>query len=327
MPTVLIVPGVLFHQPGPHLNLLREAGFEIRYPHRPEMTGEAETIEALNGVSATIAGSEPYNDRVLASAPALRVISRAGVGVDRIDLDAVTRHRVVVAITPTGNCESVAEHTLALLLALTRSLERQNRQIRAGVWSRVPLVPLRGRTLGLVGLGRIGREVAVRAAAFRLKLLACEKFPDDAFVKSHEIELVDLDTLLARSDFVSLHVPLSDETRGLINRQTLSRMKRGSFLVNTARGGLVVEADLLEALRSGHLAGAGLDVFQHEPADAANPLLQLENVIVSPHMAGMDTQSHEDMSSQAAQSIIDLYRGVWPADAVVNPAVRPGWRW
>lgn len=327
MPTVLIVPAVLFQQSGPHLELLRDAGFEIRYPKQPGMTGEAETIEALRGVSATIAGSEPYNDRVLTSAPELRVISRAGVGFDRIDLDAVTRRRVVVAITPTGNCEAVAEHTLALLLALAKRIDRHNREVRAGVWSRVPLLPLRGRTLGIVGLGRIGRAVAVRAAAFRCKLVAHETSPDTAFAQAHDIDVVDLYTLLARSDFVSLHVPLTNETRGLINRDSLARMKRGSFLVNTARGGLVVERDLLEALQSGHLAGAALDVFADEPTPPDNPLLQIDTVIASPHMSGIDTQSHEDMAIQSAQNIVDLYRGSWPEGAVVNPAVRTDWKW
>jgi phosphoglycerate dehydrogenase-like enzyme len=325
MPTVLIVPGVLFHQPGPHVDLLRAAGFEIRYPRRPEMSTEAETIDALAGIDATIAGSEPYNDRVLAASPALRVVSRAGVGVDRIDIDTVTRHGVVVAITPAGNHESVAEHTMAMILSLARSLVPQNRTVREGHWTRVPLVPLRGRTLGLVGLGRIGRSVAVRAAAFGMNLVACEQVPDLQFARRHAIDLVNMDTLLPRSDFVSLHVPLTDQTRGLIDRTALARMKPGSFLVNTARGGLVVESDLLAALQSGRLGGAGLDVFAQEPTPADNPLLKLENVLVTPHMGGVDTQSNADMAVQSAQNIIDLFNGVWPEGCVVNSAVKQAW--
>jgi len=327
MPIVVITPEVLFQQKGPHIDMLRQSGFEVRFPRRGGMTEEAETIEALEGAAATIAGSEPYTEQVLTALPNLRVISRWGVGVDCIDFDAVTRHGVAVAITPGSNHEAVAEHTMALLLALTRSLARQNREIRQGIWTKVPLQPLRGRTLGLIGLGRIGQSVAVRAAQFRLRVIAYDPAPDLTFTQTHGIELVDLDTLLSRADYVSLHLPLSPSTNGLINRETLLRMKPRSFLVNTARGGLVVEGDLLAALQSGHLAGAGLDVFAQEPPSAANPLLALENVLVTSHMAGVDVQSSTDMAVQAAQSIIDLHQGRWPQDTVINSGVKPGWRW
>jgi len=327
MPTVVITPEVLFQQEGPHIEMLRQSGFEVRFPHRGGLTEETETIEAVREAAATIAGSEPYTERVLAALPNLRVISRWGVGVDCIDLDAVTRHGVAVAITPGSNHEAVAEHTIAMLLALIRSLARQNREIRRGVWNKVPLLPMRGRTLGLIGMGRIGQSVAVRAAPFRLRLVAYDPVPDRAFAQTHSIELVDLDTLLGEADYVSLHLPLTPSTSGLINRETLSRMKPGSFLVNTARGGLIVEEHLLAALQSRHLAGAGLDVFAQEPPSPANPLLALENVLVTSHLAGVDVQSSMDMAVQAAQSIIDLHQGRWPHQTVVNSSIRPGWQW
>jgi D-3-phosphoglycerate dehydrogenase / 2-oxoglutarate reductase len=327
MPTVFVTPEVLFETQGPHLEMLRKVGLNVRYPSRVGMTGEAETIEALQGAAATIAGGEPYTENVLASLPELRVISRWGVGIDRVDLDAVTRRGVVVAITPKSNHEAVAEHTMALLLALTRSLTRRNQEVRQGVWTKLPLLPLRGRTLGLIGMGRIGKSVALRAAQFRLRLMAYDSLPDIVFARTHGIELVDLDTLLKEADYVTLHVPLTLSTKGLINSKTLSQMKSGSLLVNTSRGDLVVEEDLVAALRSGHLAGAGLDVFSQEPPSRENPLLQLDNVLLTPHMAGVDTQSSIDMAVQAAQTIIDLYHGSWPEDSIVNPAVRSGWHW
>src|SRR4029077_9335091 len=154
MPVVVITSEVILHAQGPHLEMLHKAGMDVRYPSRRGFTAEAETIEALRGAAATIAGSEPYTELVLGSLPELRVISRSGVGVDRIDLDAVSRHGVAVAITPNGNCEAVAEHAMALLLALTRSLLRQSLEVRRGTWDRAPLLPLRGRTLGLIGMGR-----------------------------------------------------------------------------------------------------------------------------------------------------------------------------
>lgn len=326
MSHVVIAWDALWQGPQPFVDRLRQAGFEVRFP-KQRLTDEAGTIAELTTAAAAIAGGEPYTDRVFSSLPGLRVVARAGVGFDRVDLDAATRRRVVVTITPAANFEAVAEHTLAFMLALARSVPQRNVEVRQGTWNRSPFVPLRGRTLGIAGLGRIGRAVAERAAAFRMKLLAFEPYPDRKFVQSLGIELMDLDTLLSRSDFVTLHLPLSSQTQGIINRSSLSRMKPGSYLINTARGGLVVERDLLDALQSGHLAGAGLDVFEQEPTPADNPLLKHANVIVSPHMGGGDVQSIQDMGNDAAQCIIDLHNGKWPEAAVVNPAVRPGWSW
>ena len=327
MPRVLIVPAPMFHLPGDHVDRLVAEGFEIVYPpEKKAVLSEPEIIAALDGVSAVVAGSEPYNHRVLSSRPTLRVIARAGVGSDAIVLDDATRHGVVVTITPGTNHDAVAESTMALLLAVVRSVVRLDRDVREGRWPREPLRPIRGGTLGIVGLGRIGQSVAVRAAGFGARLLAFEKLPNQEFVRAHGIELVDLDTLLTQSDFVTLHVPLTDETRGLINRRTLARMKPNCILINTARGGLVVESDLFEALRSGKIAGAGLDVFEHEPA-VGNPLLELDNVVASPHVAGVDTQSLAEMACLAAQNIIDLSHGRWPTPCVVNQAVRPDWSW
>lgn len=327
MPSVMIFIQFLQDPNGPHVELLRQAGLEVRFPPRPDITDEEENVRVLQGISATIAGGEPYSRRVMAALPDLRVISRWGVGVDRVDLEAVTGSNAVVTITPSANHEAVAEHAVALLLAVSRFLVQRNDEIHRGLWERRCALPLREKTLGLVGLGRIGRSVAERAAAFRMRLLAHEAFPDREFARRHGIELVDLDTLLARSDYVTLHVPLTEETRGLINRRTLSRMKPGALLINTARGGLVVEEDLVDALKSGHLGGAGLDVFVQEPIRRDHPLLELDNVLVSDHTAGIDTRSVEAMAVEAARNIVELYRGGWPAAAVANPAVRETWKW
>ena len=167
----------------------------------------------------------------------------------------------------------------------------------------------------------------MRAQAFRLRVIACDDFADVELAKRMGVELVDLPTLLSQSDYISLHAPLNENTRHLINRQTLAQMKPGSFLVNTARGGLVSEEDLLPALQSGHLAGAGLDVFEQEPTPVSNPLLTLPNVILSPHLAGGDYQSNEDMGTESARNIIALYRGGWPDGAVVNSELRTTFSW
>ena len=330
-PTVLITPLTFRERQGPHLALFRDAGFQVRYPRDPQLArghlSERETIEELRGAGAVLASGEVFSDGVFSALPELRVIARAGVGYDRVDIASATRHRVAVTITPTANHAAVAEHTLALILAVAKSIVLTDRRVRAGDWTVTSSQPLRGRTLGIFGLGRIGRSVAVRARAFDMSVIATETVPDREFVAEHAIELVDFDTLLARSDVLTVHCPLTDETRGLFNRQAFVRMKAGSTLVNTARGPLVVEKDLVEALRSGHIGGAGLDVFEREPTVADNPLFELENVVATSHRAGNDTRSVEDMGIEAVRGIIDLHRGDWPSGAVVNDELRAGWKW
>jgi D-3-phosphoglycerate dehydrogenase / 2-oxoglutarate reductase len=327
MPKVLVTTEARRHASDAYAKLLRDAGYDIGSPEKNALLTEEDTLEALQGCVAVIAGSDPYTDRVLAGLPQLRIISRNGVGYDRIDVAAATRRGVAVTITPDSNHRAVAEHALALLLAVARSVPQNAIDTRNGNWRRRSVsIPLRGKTLGILGLGRIGRSVAIRAQAFGMRLLAFEKFPEMAFVKAHEIELVDLDTLLSRSDFVTLHMPMSVETKEMINRHTLARMKPGSVLINTARGGLVNEPDLAEAIRSGRLAGAGLDVLATEPPPADHPLLALDNVIVTPHIAAFDSQALEEMAVDAAQNILDLFAGKWPAASLINPEVKAVWR-
>lgn len=323
---VLIAPIPLQGVEAPFVDVLREAGFELVYPERTSQLTEAELLEDLAGAWGVLAGSEPYTRRVIEAMPGLRVIARAGVGYDAVDVDAATEHGVVVTITPGTNQDSVAEHTFALLLGLAKDLIVKDRTVKAGGWPREPSLPLRGRTLGILGLGRIGKAVALRGACFGMRLLAYETAPDEAFVREHGVTLASLERVLAESDYVTLHVPLTAESRGMINRRTLGLMKPTAFLVNTARGALIREEDLLEALRGRRIAGAGLDVFEREPP-GGHPLFGLDNVIVTPHTAGVDVRSRDDMAYMAAGSIAALARGEWPADAqVVNPEVRARWR-
>jgi D-3-phosphoglycerate dehydrogenase / 2-oxoglutarate reductase len=331
MPVALITPEEMIRNPGPEAQILREAGFEVRYPADTTFTrglgGEDETVRTVKGVNALLAGGEWLTEKVFASVPELRVVARAGVGYDRVDIAAATRHSVPITITPTANHEAVAEHTLALLFGVTRLVALNDRTLREGKWVRRVLHPVRGRTMGLVGLGRIGRSTATRCAALGMKVIAYDVAPDRGFVSQHGIELVSLDALLKQADFVSLHCPLSDETRGLMNAAAFAKMKPGSVFINTARGGLVVESDLIAALQSGHLGGAGLDVFEKEPSDPKNPLFKMDQVVVAPHLGGGDTQSIADMGAEAARCAVALYRGQWPDGAVVNDSLKNGWRW
>jgi D-3-phosphoglycerate dehydrogenase len=327
MPTVLIGAEPIRRKSGLYRTLLESAGFEIIDPASDWKLTEADLLRDLPRCDGIIAGGETISGQVIDACPKLRAIARTGVGYDAVDLAAATRRNVVVTITPGANQESVAEHTFALLLALTRDLIAHDRAIRSNVWNRTLLPrPLRGQTLGVVGLGRIGRAVAVRAVAFGMNVLAYD--PAVVLADARGIgRKTEFDELLAQSDMVSLHLPLVESTHGLFDRRAFARMKPGSILINTARGGLVVESDLLEALRSGHLGGAGLDVFDPEPPPADHPFWTLPNVVLSPHLAGVDERAMADMATMAAQCLIQLHQGRWPAECVVNPEVAPGWSW
>ena len=325
---VLVAPAPLReieHTYGP---ILRAAGYTIEYPprHLPgtekQMT-EPELLVHLPGCIASLAGSEPYTRAVIAKAAeaGLKVIARAGVGYDAVDLQAATDHGVAVCYAPGTNQEAVAEHAFMLMLALTRKLREQDTEIRQGLWPRRAVGNLRGTTLGIVGLGRIGKAVAQRAVPFGLKVLATEILPDEQFAAAHNVTFVPLEELLAQSDIITLHVPKTPLTKNLINRDTIALMKPTAFVLNTARGGLVHEKDLHDALVAKRIAGAGLDVYEAEPP-GTNPLFTLDNVLLTAHTAGVDQQSRLDMARLPAHAIVKLLAGEWPADWVVNPQVK-----
>ena len=331
MPTVVISGDNPNDANGPAIRLLEGRGFDVRVVDDvmfgQGLRSDEEEIEYLKGANAVVAWGERYAAAVIEGLPDLRVIARLGVGFDRVDLKSASERGVVVTITPNSNHEAVAEHALALIMGLAKTIVAGDKQMRAGGWPGGPRKPLRGSTLGIVGLGRIGRSLAVRAVAMRMRVIATELYPDREFVDEHGIELVDLDTLLGSSDYVSLHCPLNDETLGFVNKTTLESMNPKGALINTARGGLVVERDLLDALKSGQIAGAGLDVFEEEPTDPKNPLYELDNVIVSAHVAGNDELSLVEMGLEAAQCIVDLHDGVWPGGSVVNRDLEGRWSW
>lgn len=331
MPSVVISGHSANESNAPAIRLLQDSGFNVRVVDNTRfgqgLLSDSEEIEILRGADAVVAWGERYPAAVLEGLPNLRVIARLGVGFDKIDLGVAKTQNVVVSITPNSNHEAVAEQTVALIMGLAKSIASGDKAMRAGGWPNKPRKPIRGCTLGIVGLGRIGRSLAVRAVAMRMRVIATELYPDKAFVEANSIELVDLDTLLGQSDYVSLHCPLNDETRGLMNKQAFALMKPDSALINTARGGLVVEADLVDAVKSGQIGGAGLDVFEQEPTPTDNPLYELDSVVVSPHIAGNDELSIREMGLEAAQCIVDLHNGRWPEGSVVNSELKGQWSW
>ncbi|MCA9040106.1 MAG: phosphoglycerate dehydrogenase [Planctomycetaceae bacterium] len=328
---VLITPECLYEQPGRHVELFQGNGFEVEYPEDSTFTrghySLEESVRVLAPYDAVIAGSEPYAAELLDRLPNLKVIARFGVGYDPVNVPHCTKLSKAVTITPASTHEAVAELTLALIFAVAKSIIPNDISTREGAWSRVVLYPLRERVIGLVGLGRIGRSTAIRAKALGMQVIAHDQFADPTFVQEQGIEMVSLEELLKRSDYVSLHAPMLPETKHLINKQTLALMKPDSVLVNTSRGGLVCEADLLEALNSGQIRAAALDVFEQEPPSTDNPLFQLKNVIVSPHMAGLDHVSVANMAFEAAQCIVKLSQNNWPEGKVVNSELKTSWSW
>lgn len=326
MPKVLIAPSTLAKIGGAYVDTLKAAGFELVYPPHARQLKEDELLQVLTGCVGSLAGSEPYTRKVIESHPQLRVIARVGVGYDAVDVPAATDHKVAVTITPGANQDAVAEHTLCVLLALAKDLITQHVQTRAGKWPRFPTLPLRGKVLGIAGLGRIGKAVAVRARAFDMKLIAYEPFPDPIFVEQHGIKLLPFDDLLKESDFVTLHVPLSAESKYVMNRAKIGLMKPTAYLVNSARGGLINEADLVAALKEKKIAGAAIDVFEQEPP-GDHALFHLDNVIVTAHTAGVDTRSRDDMAAQSARGLVTLSKGNWPEGEVVNEQIRAEFKW
>ncbi len=292
-----------------------------------EILAAAADCDALLVVSSYVPGP------VVAGLSRCRVIARLGAGTDRVDVEAATRHGIVVTNVPDFCLNEQAEHTLALLLAAARQLPYMTDAMRRGEWSarhHPGVHRVAGRTLGLVGFGASARAVAARARAFDLRLLAWVRNPakDHDAARAAGVELVDLDRLLADSDFVSIHLPLTAETRHLIDAERLARMRPTAVLINTARGAVVDETALVEALRAGRIAGAALDVFEgidvfalpHRPP--THPLLALDNVILTPHCAGSSVESTRDSKVRGVANAIDVLRGRWPR-YVVNPEVVP----
>jgi D-3-phosphoglycerate dehydrogenase len=251
-------------------------------------------------------------------------VGRAGVGVDNIDLEAATKRGVLVMSTPGGNAVSVAEHTFALMLSLARQVPRLDKAFHEGKWEKSSAAgtEVRGKTLGLIGLGRIGTEVAIRAEAFDMRVLGYDPYISEAAAREVSVELVPLDQLLAESDFVSLHTALSPATQNLINAESIAKMKKGAFIINAARGELIDEGALAAALKSGHLAGAGLDVFVVEPPKDS-PLAGLANVIGTPHIAGSTTEAQEEVGTQVAVQVKDYLAEGIIRNAVNLPALSP----
>src|SRR5881394_1102832 len=287
------------------LQPLRDAGFAVDKRIKLSPT---ELLAAVADPEGLIVRSETkVNAAVMDAARKLRVVGRAGVGVDNIDVPAATARGIVVMNAPDGNTTTTAEHTLALLIALARNVPQANSSVKAAKWERKRFIgaELQGKTLGIIGLGRIGCAVAVRARAFGMKIVAHDPFIASEQARDLEVECASLDEVLSRADFLTVHTPLTNETRGIVGREAFAKMKKGARIINCARGGLIDEQALYEAIKSGIVAGAALDVFEQEPPPADHPLLQLDEVIVTPHLGASTTEAQEGVAFTVAEQVRD----------------------
>ena len=259
--------------------------------------------------------------------PKCGAIIRTGSGTDNVPVKAATKLGIVVANTPDALNDAVSDHAIGLLFAVMRQIALQDRNVRNGIWDRTRGYPnwhLTGQTLGLVGFGRIARTVVQKLAGFQMRSLAYDPFvPPEVFAK-HSVHSVSMEELFTRSDFVSVHCPLTPRTCHLIGKAEFEKMKRAAILINTSRGPVIHESALIDALKSGQIAGAGLDVFETEPLDSGNPLLQFENVVITPHLGGYSDQSLPNCWRLSMETAIDLSKGKWPRSCV-NPEVQPRW--
>jgi D-3-phosphoglycerate dehydrogenase len=304
------------------VDVLKGAGDQITYTADGQISREALLAAVPNADALVIRSAHKIDAEVLNAAPKLKIIARAGVGVDNVDIPRATELGVVVVNTPDGNTISTAEHTFGLMLALARHIPQAHESMNAGKWDRKSFggVELRGKTLGVVGFGRIGRAVAKRGLAFDMQVIAFDPYIPADVAQDLGVTLVSLDDLFRQSDFISLHAQLTPETREMINAESLAMMKPGVRIIDAARGALINEADLAEALQSGHVAGAALDVYAEEPPKPDNPLLHLPNVVHTPHLAASTEDAQITVAVDAAQLVVDaLLQGDFKN--VVNPAV------
>ena len=308
--------------------VLGENGIEFLTPELGVFPASEEVlIRVLQGVDAFFAGSEYVTRPILEQVPSLKLVQRIGVGYDKVDVAAATELGVLVAITPGTLSGTVAEHTFALMLALAGRIPWYDREVKAGRWSPGLRDELDGATLGIIGLGRIGKEVAKRAPAFGMKVMAYDIVQDKEFAREYDVTYADLQEVLSSADFVSLSMSLNDRTRGMIGKEALAAMKPTAYLINTARGAVVDEEALCEALAEGRLAGYGVDHFIQIPPGADHPLLQFDNVVATPWVAAASKENARRLVRLAAECVARVLTDQpAPEGCILNPEILPVWR-
>ena len=313
---LLTLPQAWEQQLGGALEILDHNGIEVELVWSDTGLPQDELIRHLSGKHAHMMSLDIVNRAVISACKDLRVLAKHGIGLDNIDLKAATEARIPVCNTPGSNKYAVADHTMSLLLALCRKIGDADVMVREGKFIQMMGTEMHGKNLGIVGFGAIGKEVALRAKGFGMQVYAYDKYMDHTFCENHRIIPLAFTSLLGISDFVTVHVPLNQETRGLFNTQSIALMKRGSILINVARGGVVDEDACAESLHARHLAAVGFDVFSQEPPNLSGKLLHAPNTLFTTHMAGCTKESIARSAKMAATNIVEVLAGKQPVSIV-----------
>ena len=305
------------------VDLLRENGYEVDVKKNLDEQGLIDCIGEYDGL--IIRSMTHVTEKVIEAATKLKVIGRAGVGVDSIDLKSATARGIVVVNTPTSNTLAATEHTCAMIMAITRHIPQAHNSLMAGNWDRKPFsgIQLQNKTIGIIGVGRIGSRIAKRMQAMEMKTIGYDPYIPEERFKQLGVEQVDLDTLLKRSDYITMHTPLTKETRGLIGKEEIAKMKDGVRVINVSRGAVLDIYALAEALKSGHVAGAAIDVFPTEPLTKdINPFLGMDNVVITPHLGAWTVEAQIGVSVDVAEGVMEALKGE-PVATAVNMAPVP----
>jgi D-3-phosphoglycerate dehydrogenase / 2-oxoglutarate reductase len=304
------------------VQIFKDRGVEVDY--LPELGKDKEKLLEVIGQydGLAIRSATKVTEKLIAAATNLKVVGRAGIGVDNVDIPAASRRGIIVMNTPFGNSITTAEHAIAMMFAVARELPEANASTHAGKWekNRFMGVEITGKTLGIVGCGNIGSIVAMRGVGLKMHVIAFDPFLSEARAQELGVEKVELDELFTRADFITLHTPLTDKTKHIINRDSIAAMKDGVRIINCARGGLIVEADLVEALKSGKVAGAGIDVFEVEPA-TQSPFFGMPNVVCTPHLGASTSEAQENVALQVAEQMSDYLMKGAVSNAINMPSI------
>jgi len=310
---ILITPRSFASFSDKSLKMLSERNYKIKRNITGRPYKKEEMLKLIRDVDGIIIGIDELSAEIIEEANELKVISKYGIGLDNIDINMATNKKIVVTNTPTANIDAVADLTFGLILSLARRVPEADRKTKSGKWGKIIGKSVWEKTIGIIGLGKIGKQVVKRAQGFEMNILVFRRniFKDKKFAQKYGIKYVNLEKLLQKSDYITIHVPLNDATRNMISYEELGKMKKDAFLINTSRGGIVDEEALYDALRNNKLRGAALDAYKNEPLQET-PLKELDNVIMTPHIGAYTEEAIENMSIQAAQNLIDVLEGRKP---------------